>query len=39
LIAIARNDPLMNNRRRAIQALSRFDDPRVKEALRDLIGR
>ena len=38
LIAIARNDPMVTNRRRAIQALGRFDDPRVKEALRDLVG-
>ncbi|HEX6314814.1 MAG TPA: HEAT repeat domain-containing protein [Gemmatimonadaceae bacterium] len=39
LISIARNDPLLSNRRRAIQALGRFDDPRVKEALRDLISK
>lgn len=38
LISIARADPLLANRRRAIQALGRFDDPRVKEALKDLIG-
>lgn len=38
LITIARADPLVSNRRRAIQALGRFDDPRVKEALRELIG-
>jgi HEAT repeat protein len=39
LIAIARLDPLLANRRRAIQALGKFDDPRIKEALRDLVGR
>jgi HEAT repeat protein len=39
LISIARLDPLLANRRRAIQALGKFDDPRIKEALRDLIGR
>jgi len=38
LITIARADPLVANRRRAIQALGKFDDPRVKEALRDLIN-
>ena len=38
LVAIARNDPLISNRRRAIQALGKFDDPRVKEALRELVG-
>jgi HEAT repeat protein len=39
LIGIARLDPLLANRRRAIQALGKFDDPRIKEALRDLVGR
>ena len=39
LITIARADPLVANRRRAIQALGKFDDPRVKDALRDLIGK
>ncbi|HEX9565061.1 MAG TPA: hypothetical protein VF981_13850 [Gemmatimonadaceae bacterium] len=39
LISIARIDPLLANRRRAIQALGKFDDPRIKEALRDLVGR
>src|SRR5688572_30364497 len=39
LITIARADPLISNRRRAIQALGKFDDPRVKEALRELIGK
>jgi len=38
LVAIAKNDPLVSNRRRAIQALGKFDDPRVKEALRELVG-
>jgi HEAT repeat protein len=38
LISIAKADPLLANRRRAIQALGRFDDPRVKDALKDLIG-
>jgi HEAT repeat protein len=39
LVSIAKNDPLVSNRRRAIQALGRFDDPRVKEALRELVGK
>jgi HEAT repeat protein len=39
LVAIAKNDPLVSNRRRAIQALGRFDDPRVKEALKELVGK
>jgi len=39
LVLIAKNDPLVSNRRRAIQALGRFDDPRVKEALRELVGK
>ena len=38
LLSIAKSDPLVSNRRRAIQALGRFDDPRVKEALKDLVG-
>jgi HEAT repeat protein len=38
LVSIARNDPLLSNRRRAIQALGRFDDPRVKDVLRELAG-
>jgi HEAT repeat protein len=29
---------LLSNRRRAIQALGRFDDPRVKEVLKELAG-
>lgn len=39
LVLIAKNDPLVSNRRRAIQALGQFDDPRVKEALRELVGK
>ena len=38
LLTIAKGDPLLANRRRAIQALGRFDDPRVKDALKDLVG-
>ena len=38
LVAIAKGDPLVSNRRRAIQALGKFDDPRVKDALRELVG-
>src|SRR5687768_5672777 len=38
LLSIAKSDALLANRRRAIQALGRFDDPRVKEALKDLVG-
>lgn len=39
LVSIAKNDPLVSNRRRAIQALGKFDDPRVKEALKELVGK
>jgi HEAT repeat protein len=39
LVSIARSDALLSNRRRAIQALGKFDDPRVKDALRELIGK
>ncbi len=39
LIAIAKNDASVSNRRRAIQALGRFDDPKVREALREIVGR
>lgn len=39
LVSIARNDPLVSNRRRAIQALGKFDDPRVKAALKELVGK
>ncbi len=38
LLTIAKGDPLLANRRRAIQALGRFDDPRVKDALKELVG-
>ena len=38
LVSIAKADPMVSNRRRAIQALGKFDDPRVKEALRALVG-
>jgi HEAT repeat protein len=38
LITIAKSDVLLSNRRRAIQALGRFDDPRIKDALKDLVG-
>jgi HEAT repeat protein len=37
LISIARNDPLVTNRRRAIQALGRFDDDKVRDALREIV--
>lgn len=39
LISIAKIDPLLANRKRAIQALGKFDDPKIKEALRDLVGK
>lgn len=39
LIAIAKGDPVLRNRTRAIQALGKFDDPRVKAALRELVGK
>lgn len=39
LIAIARNETNVNVRRRAIAALAKSDDPRVKEALKDIIVR
>jgi HEAT repeat protein len=38
LITIAKSDALLSNRRRAIQALGRFDDPRIKDALKELVG-
>jgi HEAT repeat protein len=38
LMAIAKADPVISNRRRAIQALGKFDDPRVRDALRELVG-
>lgn len=37
LMSIAKDDPMVSNRRRAIQALGRFDDPKVKEALRGMV--
>lgn len=37
LMAIARDDPMVSNRRRAIQALGRFDDSKVKAALRGMV--
>ncbi len=37
LITIAREDTQISARRRAINALSRFDDPAIKTALRDLV--
>jgi hypothetical protein len=39
LIAIARDDTQYNQRRRAISALGKFDDARVKEALRGMVER
>jgi HEAT repeat protein len=39
LISIAKGDPSVSNRRRAIQALGRFDDPKVREALKELVER
>jgi HEAT repeat protein len=39
LIAIAKSDPSASNRRRAIQALGRFDDQRVKDLLKELVAR
>lgn len=38
LITIAKSDVLLSNRRRAIQALGRFDDPRIKDVLKELVG-
>jgi HEAT repeat protein len=37
LIWIARNETNVNVRRRAVNALSQSDDPRVKDALKDII--
>jgi HEAT repeat protein len=39
LIAIARDDTQYNQRRRAISALGKFDDARVREALRNMVER
>jgi HEAT repeat protein len=37
LIAIAREDTQLSARRRAINALARFDDPAIKTALREIV--
>ena len=37
LLAIAKNDPNYSMRRRAVNALGRSEDPRVKEALKDIV--
>lgn len=39
LLAIAKDDTQTNQRRRAISALGRFDDARVKDALRGIVER
>jgi len=39
LIAIAKDDTQYNQRRRAISALGKFDDARVKDALRGMVER
>jgi HEAT repeat protein len=39
LIAIAREDTQLSARRRAINALARFDDPAIKTALRDIVSK
>ena len=39
LMSIAKDDTQLSARRRAINALGRTDDPAVKSALRDLVGR
>ena len=39
LLAIAKNDPNYTLRRRAVSALGRSEDPRVREALRDIVER
>jgi HEAT repeat protein len=39
LLAIAKDDTQYNQRRRAIAALAKFDDARVKDALRGLVER
>lgn len=39
LLSIAKSDPQVTSRKRAIGALGRFEDPNVKSALRDLIER
>jgi HEAT repeat protein len=39
LLAIAKNDPNYTMRRRAVSALGRSEDPRVKEALKEIVER
>ena len=39
LLAIAKNDQNYANRRRAVNALGRSEDPRVREALRSIVER
>ncbi|MFN8572110.1 MAG: HEAT repeat domain-containing protein [Gemmatimonadaceae bacterium] len=39
LLSIAKSDPQLPSRRRAIGALARFEDPTIKNALRDLVER
>ena len=39
LLAIAKNDQNYANRRRAVNALGRSEDPRVREALRNIVER
>lgn len=39
LLSIAKGDPQLTSRRRAIGALGRFEDPSIKSALRDIVER
>lgn len=39
LLSIAKNDQNYSNRRRAVSALGRSEDPRVREALRSIVER
>ncbi len=39
LLSIAKSDPQLTTRKRAIGALGRFEDPIIKNALRDLVER
>ena len=39
LLAIAKNDPNYSMRRRAVSALGRSEDPRVKDALKDIVDK
>ncbi|MEP7344349.1 MAG: HEAT repeat domain-containing protein [Gemmatimonadaceae bacterium] len=39
LLSIAKSDPQVTTRKRAIGALARFEDPTIKNALRDLVER